>query len=98
MRSWSSSSSTFTLIGRSLPSRWRLRRPAAPCDADAVDPAEGYAADARARMVDRLRERDITPQTLDAFARVPRHLLVPRFWIGGGREGPVEHRPEAGEP
>ena len=42
---------------------------------------EGYAALARERMVGQLRQRGTSERTLAAFAAVPRHVLVPRFWL-----------------
>ena len=58
---------------------------------------EDAAATARAAMVERLRSAGVSDATLDAFARVPRHRLVPHWWtlptvIGGMRTKAVEHR------
>ena len=44
---------------------------------------EGYASLARERMVSQLRQRGISDSTVAAFAAVPRHVLVPRFWLDG---------------
>jgi protein-L-isoaspartate(D-aspartate) O-methyltransferase len=58
---------------------------------------EDAAATARAAMVERLRSAGVSDATLGAFARVPRHRLVPHWWtlptvIGGMRTKAVEHR------
>jgi protein-L-isoaspartate(D-aspartate) O-methyltransferase len=58
---------------------------------------EDAATSARAGMVERLRGAGISEPTLAAFARVPRHRMVPHFWtlptvIAGMRTKPVEHR------
>ena len=57
---------------------------------------EDAATTAARAMVERLRA-GISDATLAAFARVPRHRMVPRFWtlptvIGGMRTKAVEHR------
>jgi protein-L-isoaspartate(D-aspartate) O-methyltransferase len=48
-------------------------------------------------MVERLRSAGVSDATLGAFARVPRHRLVPHWWtlptvVGGMRTKAVEHR------
>ncbi len=58
---------------------------------------EDAAAAARAAMVERLRGAGVSDATRAAFARVPRHRLVPHWWtlptvIGGMRTKAIEHR------
>jgi protein-L-isoaspartate(D-aspartate) O-methyltransferase len=68
-----------------------------------MEPSPEAAADrARARMLERLRDRGISETTLRAFAAVPRHDLVPRFWSLDEADtpgaAPAEHRADTGEP